>query len=107
MQSKGQILGSTWTTVFIPVGRALEMFHRESLQEIHITYERPRPSPRWEEASSASLVARHGAEDFTVTPQQKCWKCSARAQRHHLRRRRQGASRCGGGVASSPSSPSR
>src|SRR3970282_1828715 len=38
MQSKGQILGFDFDdTVFIPVARALEMFNRERLQEIHIT----------------------------------------------------------------------
>jgi len=72
MQSKGQILGFDLDdTVFIPVARALEMFNRESLQEIHVTYEPTAPVAEVEEAIKRILVARHGAEDFTVTPQQK------------------------------------
>jgi len=72
MQSKGQILGFDLDdTVFIPVARALEMFNRESLQEIHITYEPTAPLAEVEAGIKRILVARHGAEDFTVTPQQK------------------------------------
>ena len=72
MQSKGQILGFDLDdTVFIPVARALEMFNRESLQEIHITYEPTAPVAEVEDGIKRILVARHGAEDFTVTPQKK------------------------------------
>jgi putative ABC transport system permease protein len=72
MQSKGQILGFDLDdTVFIPVARALEMFNRDSLQEIHITYEPTAPVAEVEEGIKRILVARHGSEDFTVTPQQK------------------------------------
>ena len=72
MQSKGQILGFDLDdTVFIPVARALEMFNRESLQEIHVIYDPTAPVAEVEEGIKRILVARHGAEDFTVTPQQK------------------------------------
>jgi len=72
MESKGQVLGFDLDdTVFIPVGRALEMFNRESLQEIHLTYEPTAPLAEVEEGIKRILVARHGLEDFTVTPQQK------------------------------------
>jgi len=72
MQSKGQVLGFDLDdTVFIPVGRALEMFNRESLQEIHIVYEPTAPVAEVEAGIKRILIARHGAEDFTVTPQQK------------------------------------
>jgi len=72
MQSKGQILGFDLDdTVFIPVARALEMFNRESLMEIHITYEPTAPLAEVEQGIKRILVGRHGAEDFTVTPQQK------------------------------------
>ena len=56
MQSKGQVLGFDLDdTVFIPVARALEMFNRESLQEIHVTYEPTAPRRRGRgRASSAS-----------------------------------------------------
>ena len=72
MESKGQVLGFDLDdTVYIPVGRALEMFNRESLQEIHITYEPTAPLAEVEEGIRRILISRHGAEDFTVTPQQK------------------------------------
>ncbi len=72
MQSKGQVLGFDLDdTVYIPAGRALEMFNRESLQEIHVNYEPTAPLAEVEEGIKRILIARHGAEDFTVTPQQK------------------------------------
>ena len=72
MQSKGQVLGFDLDdTVFIPVARALDMFNRESLQEIHIAYEPTASVAAVEQAIKRILISRHGAEDFTVTPQQK------------------------------------
>ena len=72
MESKGQILGFDLDdTVFIPVGRALDMFNRESLMEIHVLYEPTAPLAEVEAGIKRVMVARHGAEDFTVTPQQK------------------------------------
>ena len=72
MQSKGQVLGFDLDdTVFIPVVRALEMFNRESLMEIHVAYEPTAPLAEVEQGIKRILIARHGAEDFTVTPQQK------------------------------------
>jgi len=72
MQAKGQVLGFDLDdTVYIPVGRALEMFNRESLQEIHVVYDPTAPLAEVETGIKRILSARHGAEDFTVTPQQK------------------------------------
>ncbi|GMU49179.1 MAG: peptide ABC transporter permease [Candidatus Desulfobacillus denitrificans] len=72
MESKGQILGFDMDdTVFIPVARALDMFNREGLMEIHVTYEPTAPLAEVEDGLRRILVARHGAEDFTLTPQQK------------------------------------
>jgi len=72
MESKGQILGFDLDdTVFIPVGRALDMFNRESLMEIHVLYEPTAPLAEVEAGIKRVMIARHGAEDFTVTPQQK------------------------------------
>ena len=72
MESKGQVLGFDLDdTLFIPVARALDMFNRESLMEIHVTYEPTAPLAEVEEGLRRILVARHGAEDFTITPQQK------------------------------------
>ncbi len=72
MRAKGQVLGFDLDdTVFIPVGRALEMFNRESLQEINVVYEPTAPLAEVEAGIKRIMIARHGAEDFTVTPQQK------------------------------------
>ncbi|MFH1604909.1 MAG: ABC transporter permease [Pseudomonadota bacterium] len=72
MHSKGQVLGFDLDdTVFIPVGRALDMFNRESLMEIDVIYEPTAPLIEVEAGIKRILIARHGAEDFTVTPQQK------------------------------------
>ncbi len=72
MESKGQVLGFDLDdTVFIPAARALDMFNRESLMEIHLTYEPTAPLAEVEAGIRRILIARHGAEDFTVTPQQK------------------------------------
>jgi len=72
MASKGQVLGFDLDdTVFIPVARALDMFNRESLMEIRVLYEPTAPLAEVEAGLKRILVARHGAEDFTVTPQQK------------------------------------
>ena len=72
MVSKGQVLGFDLDdTVYIPVARALDMFNRESLMEIHVNYDPTAPLAEVEDGIRRILVARHGAEDFTITPQQK------------------------------------
>jgi putative ABC transport system permease protein len=72
MESKGQVLGFDLDdTVFIPVARALDMFNRDSLMEIHVAYEPTAPLAEVEAGLQRILIARHGAEDFTITPQQK------------------------------------
>lgn len=72
MESKGQVLGFDLDdTVYIPVARALDMFNRESLMELHVIYDPTAPLAEVEEGIRRILVARHGAEDFTITPQQK------------------------------------
>jgi putative ABC transport system permease protein len=72
MESKGQVLGFDLDdTAFIPVARALDMFNRESLMEIHVAYEPTAPLAEVEEGLRRILIERHGGEDFTLTPQQK------------------------------------
>jgi len=72
MEAKGQVLGFDLDdTVYIPAARALDMFNRESLMEIDLTYEPTAPLAEVEAGIRRILVARHGAEDFTITPQQK------------------------------------
>lgn len=72
MASKGQILGFDLDdTVFIPTARALELFNREGVMEAHVVY---RPDAKVDtvvENIKRILLARHGREDFTVTPQQQ------------------------------------
>jgi len=72
MESKGQVLGFDLDdTVYIPVARALDMFNRESLMELHVIYDPTAPLSEVESGIRRIMVARHGAEDYTVTPQQK------------------------------------
>ncbi|TDI75003.1 MAG: FtsX-like permease family protein [Betaproteobacteria bacterium] len=72
MESKGQILGLDLDdTVFIPTSRALEIFNREGVMEIHISYQPGVPLQAVVDDAHRILIARHGREDFTVTPQQK------------------------------------
>lgn len=72
MEPKGQILGFDMDdTVYIPAGRALEMFNRPGLIEVHVTYQPTADPVKVEEGIRRILVARHGSEDFTVIPQEK------------------------------------
>ncbi len=72
MEAKGQVLGFDLDdTVYIPVSRALELFNRAGLMEIHLTYRSNAPLETVVEGIKKVLLARHGREDFTITPQQK------------------------------------
>jgi len=72
MESKGQVLGFDLDdTVYIPTGRALDMFNRESLMEVDVIYEPTAPLDEVVEGIRQILSARHGGEDFTITPQEK------------------------------------
>lgn len=72
MAPKGQVLGFDLDdTTYIPVSRAMDMFNRESLMVIHVTYDPLASVDAMTEEIRRLLIARHGAEDFTVTPQQK------------------------------------
>jgi putative ABC transport system permease protein len=72
MAPKGTVIGMDLDdTVFIPAARALDLFDRESLFEIHVLYEETAPLPEVEQGIRRVLGARHGDEDFTVTPQQQ------------------------------------
>jgi len=57
--------------VYIPAARALELFNREGLMEIHVIHEPQANVDRLVEDIRALLVARHGREDVTITPQQQ------------------------------------
>lgn len=72
LESKGEFVGYDLDdAVYIPTGRALDLFDRESLMEIDVLY---RPEASVDEFVSnltRILVARHGREDFTIITQQK------------------------------------
>jgi putative ABC transport system permease protein len=70
MEHKGQMLGFDLDdTVFIPVGRALAMFDRESLMEIDLLYAPEADGDAVAERAKELLERRHGSEDFTITTQ--------------------------------------
>ncbi len=72
MAPKGQIFGVDLDdSVYIPVATALQLFNREGLMEIHVTYV---PGASDEQVTSSIrrlLMDRHGREDFTLTPQKE------------------------------------
>jgi putative ABC transport system permease protein len=72
LESKGQFIGIDLDdTAFIPAARALELFNRDGLSEIHLSYtEGAAVGPVVAEATRI-LAARHGREDFTVTTQEE------------------------------------
>jgi len=72
MEPKGQILGFDMDdTVIIPAARALELFNRPGLMEIHLSYKPNADLQSVLRSITALLVERHGREDFTLTPQEK------------------------------------
>ncbi|MFM2440493.1 MAG: hypothetical protein RLZZ349_220 [Pseudomonadota bacterium] len=72
---KGQFLGIDLDdTAFIPASRALELYNREGLMEIHVTYAEGVPSSSVATAVKNQLKIRHGHEDFTVTTQEDMLK---------------------------------
>ncbi len=72
MASKGQVLGFDLDdTVYIPTARALELFNREGVMEAHVVYRPGTPVESVVENITRIMRARHGREDFTVTPQQQ------------------------------------
>ena len=72
MASKGQMLGFDLDdAVYIPVARALGMFDRESLMEIDFVYATGSDAKKVVKHVKRLLLARHGAEDFTITTQEQ------------------------------------
>ena len=75
MADKGQFLGIDLDdTAFIPAERALELYNREGLIEIHVTYAESMPSAAVVAAVKNTLILRHGHEDFTIITQQDMLK---------------------------------
>ena len=75
MEPKGQFLGIDLDdTAFIPALRALEVYNREGLMEIDVTYREGTSSASVAAAIKDRLKLRHGSEDFTVTTQEDMLK---------------------------------
>jgi putative ABC transport system permease protein len=75
MAPKGQFLGIDLDdTAYIPAERALELYNREGLMEIHVIYSENTSSATVAEAIKERLTLRHGREDFTVTTQEDMLK---------------------------------
>lgn len=70
MESKGQILDFDLDdSVYIPVGKAMEMFDRQSLMEIDVLYSSEAKTENVLQSIKRRLIARHGNEDFTIITQ--------------------------------------
>ena len=75
LASKGQFLGIDLDdTAFIPAARALDLFNKDGLTEINVSYEEGASATRVSDVVKAVLVARHGREDFTITTQEDMLK---------------------------------
>jgi putative ABC transport system permease protein len=72
LEAKGQFLGIDLDdTAYIPAARALELFNRDGLTEIHLSYAEGASSARIAAEVKKVLTARHGREDFTITTQEE------------------------------------
>jgi putative ABC transport system permease protein len=72
MAGKGQVLGFDMDDiVYIPAARALDMFNRAGLIEIHVNYQSSADVNKVVESIKAILTARHGREDYTVITQEQ------------------------------------
>ncbi|MDE2117517.1 MAG: ABC transporter permease [Betaproteobacteria bacterium] len=72
MEPKGQVLGFDLDDmVYIPTARAMELFNRVGLIDIHLSYKATTDSKSMVSAIAALLKERHGREDFTIIPQEK------------------------------------
>ncbi len=72
MESKGSVLGFDLDdTVYIPAERAMSLFNNDSLVEIDIMYDEATPVEKVVEGIRATIIARHGRDDVTITTQQQ------------------------------------
>lgn len=72
MESKGQMLGFDLDdAVYIPTIRAMSLFNLDSLMEIDLLYQAGIESKTVADQARRVLIARHGAEDFTLTIQEE------------------------------------
>ncbi len=70
IEEKGQMLGFDMDDlVYIPADLALQLFNREGLMEIDVTFGVGHSSVQIANSITRHLIERHGDEDFTVTTQ--------------------------------------
>ncbi len=70
MAVKGRMLGFDLDdAVYIPAGRALAMFNRESLMEIDLLYVQGADAEDIARRAKTLMMQRHGSEDFSVVTQ--------------------------------------
>lgn len=70
MEAKGQMLGFDLDDcVYIPSGKAMEMFDRQSVMEIDVLYNSQASADIIEQRIKQRLIMRHGSEDFTIVTQ--------------------------------------
>jgi len=71
MAPKGQFLGIDLDDMaYIPIARALELYNRDGLMRINLSYREGVETTTVAAAVRAALSARHGREDFTLTTQE-------------------------------------
>ena len=71
MESKGQFLGIDLDdSAYIPTMRAQELFNRDGMMAVALSYKEGVSASRVSDLIIATLKARHGREDFTVTTQE-------------------------------------
>lgn len=70
IEKKGQMLGFDMDDiVYIPTDKALQLFNREGLMEIDITFNTATTSAKLAKRVKQVLTERHGDEDFSITTQ--------------------------------------
>jgi putative ABC transport system permease protein len=75
MEPKGDVLGFDLDdAVYIPTGRAMALFNRQSLMEIDLLYTADSRSQEVARAAKDMLIKRHGSEDVTITTQDQMLK---------------------------------
>ena len=71
LEAKGQFLGIDLDdAAYIPTARALELYNRDGIMKIDLSYEEGVPAAAVSARVVATLKARHGREDFTITTQE-------------------------------------
>jgi putative ABC transport system permease protein len=72
LEARGQVLGMDLDdAVYIPAARALELFNREGLMEIQVIHDPRADVDRLVADIRTLMLARHGRDDVTITPQQE------------------------------------